>query len=248
MKTWSADIYSNNAGFVPAYGSEILSWLKPLPNETILDLGCGDGVLTKDIVATGAQVLGIDSSENLLEAARAKGLNVQLMNGESITLPQTYDAVFSNAALHWMTQPDRVARGVYSVLKPGGRFVAEFGGAGNVAAIVTALLAALAELNIDGRARIPWYFPTVKEHRDLLHSCGFDVREMVLVPRPTPLPTGLRGWLKTFADPFVDGLEQDQVQHILDRVVYLLEPSLMDTQGEWQADYVRLRFSAIRPA
>lgn len=246
-KNWEADVYSRNAPFVPEYGSVILDELNAQSGETILDLGCGDGVLTEKLVATGADVLGIDSSDNLLQSAREKGLNVRLMNGEAIELDQQFDAVFSNAALHWMTNPTAVATGVFSALKPGGRFVAEFGGKGNVAAIVTAILAALSDENIDGRSRIPFYFPTVAEHSELLTSCGFNVQRIELIPRPTPLPTGMRGWLDTFADPFMDGLEPSQSVRVLEKVVELTEPSLKDESGNWTADYVRLRFNAFKP-
>jgi SAM-dependent methyltransferase len=166
------------------------------------------------------------------------------MDAHAMTFERCFDAVFSNAALHWMKQPDAVIAGVRRALKPGGRFVGEFGGHGNVAAIVTALVAALNARGLDGAARIPWFFPTPAEYAAKLEAQGFRVDSIGLVPRPTPLPTGMRGWLDTFANPLLDGIGGAARAGILDEVEGLLAPSLRDQSGNWSADYVRLRFAA----
>ncbi|MGI9509657.1 MAG: methyltransferase domain-containing protein, partial [Geminicoccaceae bacterium] len=194
---WKADSYQQHTGFVPVLGAPVLELLAPKPGEHILDLGCGDGALTEKLAAAGAEVLGVDASEAMIEAARTRGLDVRVMDGQALDLDQTFDAVFTNAALHWMLDPDAVIAGVHQALKPGGRFVGEFGGHGNVAAITVALLAVLDKRGIDGAAISPWYFPTTDAYRAKLEAHGFEVTSIDLIPRPTPLPTDMEGWLRT---------------------------------------------------
>ncbi|HEU5294363.1 MAG TPA: methyltransferase domain-containing protein [Burkholderiaceae bacterium] len=243
-QTWNAANYERHARFVAELGAPVLDLLEPKPGEAILDLACGDGALTERIAAAGAAVRGCDASPELLEAARARGLSVDLVDGHALPYDAEFDAVFSNAALHWMTRPREVAAGVRRALRPGGRFVGEFGGFGNVAAIVTALIAVLQRHGIDGAAAKPWYNPTASEYAAVLEEAGFSVVDAWLVPRPTPLPTGMAGWLQTFADPFVRTLPPQERASALDETVRLLAPSLCDAQGQWIADYVRLRFKA----
>src|SRR5208337_4503768 len=138
-QSWSAAGYDENARFVSDLGGEILAWLDPKPGERILDLGCGDGALTEKIAAAGSSVTGVDTSPEFLAAARRRGLDAREMDGQALSFASEFDAVFSNAALHWMTAPEAVLAGIARALKLGGRFVAEFGGHGNVAAIVTAM-------------------------------------------------------------------------------------------------------------
>ncbi|WP_395678867.1 class I SAM-dependent methyltransferase [Inquilinus sp.] len=243
-QSWSAEGYARNARFVADLGQPVLELLAPRPGERILDLGCGDGALTVKLVQAGADVVGADASAELVAAARALGLDARIADGQALAFGAEFDAVFSNAALHWMRQPDAVIAGVRRALKPGGRFVGEFGGHGNVAAIVTALVAALNARGLDGAARVPWFFPTPAEYAAKLEAQGFRVDSIGLVPRPTPLPTGMRGWLGTFANPFLDGVDEAARGPILDEVQALLAPSLRDQSGNWSADYVRLRFAA----
>jgi len=246
VQTWSAADYARNAGFVPALGGPVVDLLDPRPGERILDLGCGDGALTAEIAARGAAVTGLDASPELIAAARARGLSVSLGDAQRLAFDGRFDAVFTNAALHWMPDQAAVAAGVRRALVPGGRFVGEFGGHGNVAAIVTALLAALARHGVDGAARLPWTFPTAAEFAALLAGEGFEVATIALVPRPTPLPTGLAGWLETFANPFLGGLDAAARDDVLVTAAALCAPSLRDRSGGWTADYVRLRFAAKR--
>jgi trans-aconitate methyltransferase len=245
---WKADRYAQHAHFVPALGAPVLELLKPQPGERILDLGCGDGVLTEKIAAAGAIVVGVDAAADMIAAARKRGLDARVMEGGNLQFSEEFDGVFSNAALHWMKQDrDAVIAGVYRALKPGGRFVAEMGGHGCVAAITVALVAVLERHGIkDGAATIPWYFPTVDDYRARLESARFEVDYIELIPRPTPLPTNLAGWLELFAQPLLNRLPEDQRQQAVDEVVEMLRPVLCDEQGRWTGDYIRLRFAARR--
>lgn len=243
-QSWSAEGYVTHASFVPQLGARVLDLLAPRPGEQILDLGCGDGKLTLKIAEQGALVVGVDSSPELLASAQGAGLNVSQMDGQSLTFNHEFDAVFTNAALHWMPDLDSVLGGVQRALRARGRFVGEFGGHGNVAAIVTALRGALALKGLAGPDRFPWVFPTVERFRRLLECHNFDVGMIELEPRPTPLPTGVSGWLETFAGPFLHGLGEGEREGVITETLRLLEPSLCDDEGRWTADYVRLRFTA----
>ncbi|HEX4346035.1 MAG TPA: methyltransferase domain-containing protein [Vicinamibacterales bacterium] len=243
-QTWSVEQYQANAAFVPAYGEDLLSWLEPRAGERVLDLGCGDGSLTEKLRDRGAEVVGVDSSEAMIAAARARGLHVLVMNGEALTFNAEFDAVFSNAAMHWMRHADAVAAGVHRSLKPGGRFSGEFGGHACVAAIHTAVRAVLARRGV--RTESPWYFPTADEYREVLARHGFRVDRILLFNRPTPLPTGLRGWLGTFCGHMLDTLTPADREPAVEEIEDLLAPVLRDSRGQWTADYVRLRFLATK--
>src|SRR5579862_4266048 len=135
---WDPGRYQETAGFVAVLGEPLLELLAAKPGERILDLGCGDGALTEKIAAV-ASVVAVDASADQIKAARARGLDAHVMDGTKLAFENEFDAVFSNAALHWMRDPDAVIAGVWRALKPGGRFVAECGGAGNVETIVKSL-------------------------------------------------------------------------------------------------------------
>jgi len=242
-QAWSAKSYEDNVRFVSVYGEGVLGWLAPNPGERILDLGCGDGALTVNLVKAGAVVVGVDGAPDFVRAASELGLDARLHDGEALPFEREFDAVFSNAALHWMTNPEAVVAGVAKALKPGGRFVGEFGGHGNVAAIVTAMVAAARARNADSSLAFPWYFPTPDAYRQLLESAGFVVDRMSHFARPTPLPTGIEPWLGVFRQPFFDQFGAAR-QEVLDDVVASLQTSLQLPDGSWIADYVRLRFEA----
>lgn len=242
---WNADRYAANARFVPALGDAVFSLLAPRAGEQVLDIACGDGTLTKKIAEAGATVIGIDASADMVAAARKRGLDARLMNAHNLEFDGVFDAVFSNAALHWMkSDPDAVIKGVRRALKPGGRFVAEMGGHGCVAAITVALLSVLRAHGVDTQEIVPWYFPTAEEYAERLGRAGFAVDYIALIPRPTPLPTEMAGWMETFATPFFRLLPADQRELARDEAIALLKPVLCDTKGNWSADYIRLRFAA----
>ena len=242
-QTWDTTSYQRDTGFVSAYGSDVLSWLEPKAGERILDLGCGDGVLTREIAEAGAQVVGVDASESFIETARSGGLDAHVVDAHDLQFDAEFDAVFSNAAMHWMLEPEKVVSGVQRALKPGGRFVAEFGGFGNVAAIVSAMHAVGAQMGGDTSLASRWFFPTVEQYRGMLEAGGFKVDEITTFYRPTPLPTGMRSWLKVMSSPFFDQFG-DRSDAVLDKVEEALRFSMCDHQGQWIADYVRLRFRA----
>jgi SAM-dependent methyltransferase len=182
----------------------------------------------------------------MVREARNRGADARLVDGAALPFAREFDAVFSNAALHWMSaDPDAVIAGVARALRPGGRFVAEFGGHGNVAAIVVALQAVLSLRGIDGAALIPWYFPTPSEYRQRLERHCFEVSGIELIPRPTELPTGMSAWLENFADPFMRQIPDAERADVRAEAVELLRPVLRDSTGRWTADYVRLRFAAV---
>jgi trans-aconitate methyltransferase len=242
---WNPAQYGKNGRFVSDLGMPVVELLSPQSGERILDLGCGDGALTIKLVELGCTLVGVDSSAEMVRTAKSLGLDARIMDGQSLRFANEFDAVFSNAALHWMKNPECVIAGVWRALKPGGRFVGEFGGYGNVATIVTALESALSSRGL--AVASPWFFPRPEEYRVLLEASGFQVKTIDLIPRPTLLPGDVGGWLETFAQPYTSAVPAVDRQSFISEVVEALCNVLCDTNGNWYADYVRLRFFATKP-
>jgi trans-aconitate methyltransferase len=243
-QTWSPSGYAHHAAFVPALGAPLLERLAPQAGERILDLGCGDGALTEKLIASAATVVGVDASPEMIAAARTRGIDARVQDATALAFSDEFDAVFSNAVLHWIADADAVIASVYRALKPGGRFVAEFGGHTNIAAISVALRAVFHRHGVLYNRH--WYYPTPDEYREKLERGGFIVDEIRLFPRPTPLPTGMQGWLRTFAQGQFSAAPEALRETMEDEVIELLRPSLCDQAGNWTADYVRLQFVAHR--
>lgn len=241
---WNPDTYARNARFVSDLGAGVLDWLAPRPGEQVLDLGCGDGALTEKLVAAGCRVIAVDSSAEQIGAARARGLDARRGNAETLPFQAEFDAVFSNAVLHWIRDAQAVLASVHRALKPGGRFVAEFGGAGCVETVRLALIDAARRRGLDGAALDPWFFPTEAAYRALLEAQGFTVHGITLFPRPTPLPGDITDWLETFAQPFLGAVAADERAAFVQEVRRAVQPALFDASRGWSADYVRLRFDA----
>ena len=244
--SWNPESYAKNARFVSDLGEPLLQLLEAQPGELILDLGCGDGALTERIAGYGCAVVGVDSSFPQLKAAKERGLNTVVMDGHQLSFKRRFDAVFSNAALHWMKEPETVVAGVTNSLKPGGRFIGEFGGKGNVEKIRTALHDTLRRHAIDPMPIDPWYYPSPEEYSALLSKAGFIVTYIELIPRPTKLPGDILGWLEVFAQPFTQTVAEPDRARFLQEVRNKLSTRLRDGAGNWFADYVRLRFHATK--
>lgn len=243
-QNWNAAEYDRNARFVSDLGVAVLQLLAPKPNERILDLGCGDGVLTKKIADAGSIVVGLDPSQDFCAAARQLGLEVVESSAYDMTFRREFDAVFSNAALHWMKDADRVIGNVAAALRPRGRFVAEMGGHNCVKTIRDALIVELKHRGYDGDAASPWYFPTPQDYSARLKDAGFEVRYIALIPRPTRLPGDVMEWLTTFAQCFTSVLPPGERPDYLQSVRARIKPQICDAGGNWTADYTRLRFEA----
>ena len=245
---WDADRYQRQFGYVSGLAGDLIDLLDPRPGESVLDLGCGTGELAASIAATGARVLALDSDPAMVAAARRRlgHDRVLLADGHAFSLPEPVDAVFSNAALHWMPRPAEVISRVRAALRPGGRFVAELGGAGNIDAILDALGAAMAEAGLPAPA-CPWYFPTPGQYATLLEAGGFRVAQMEHFPRPTPLaggPGGLADWFTMFGGRLTAPVPAAELPGVLARAGELAAPRLR-SDDRWTADYWRLRFVAV---
>lgn len=253
---WSPAEYARHASYVPLLGDEALKLLDAQPGELILDVGCGDGVLTLRIAEAGARVIGLDSSPEMVEAARARGVDAFVADAEALDLDGQlsrfgqFDAVFSNAALHWMLDPDAVATGIFAVLKAGGRFAGEMGGAGNLAILRQGLRAELVERGYALPVDDPAWYPTVEEFTRLYQVTGFTDVQTQRIERPTELPAGIAGWVKTFRAGLLDMamVPEWEREAVAAAVENRLADELRLPKGGYFADYIRLRFAMRKPS
>ena len=247
---WDAGLYDDKHSFVWKLAAGVLELLNAQSGERILDLGCGTGHLAAKIAETGAHVVGVDRSPDMIRQAKEKypSLRFEVMDAREISFDGSFDAVFSNATLHWIKERERVIVGIRNVLRPGGRFVAEFGGKGNTRELLKAIQHGWAKLQLAGPAPNPWYYPSIPEYADLLEKHGFEVTHATLFDRPTPLNDGVRGlrnWLEMFGGSFVEGLPQTTREHLLAEIERELRPKLFH-DDHWVMDYRRLRIVAKR--
>ena len=248
---WNSSLYQEKHAFVWHYGENLLQLLNPQPNERILDLGCGTGQLTAKIAEAAAEAIGIDSAPEMIEQAQQNypQLKFQVADAKNFQLSQPVDAVFSNAVLHWIPQADEVITSINKSLKINGRFIAEFGGKGNIESIVKALYNALAKIGVKNPQNLnPWYFPSIGEYASKLEKQGFEVSYSYLFSRPTLLQdkdAGLANWIKMFCGNFFQGLSEEEKIMVIQDVEKQLKPKLYQEEN-WFADYRRIQIKAIK--
>jgi len=248
---WNAELYDTKHDFVFQYGESVLELLEIKPGERILDLGCGTGHLTNKIKEHGAEVIGIDASADMIAKASElfPEVTFKVEDAADFHFDEPFDAVFSNAVLHWVHQADEAIKCVYDSLKPGGRFVAEMGGKGNNAQVMAALRQVLEKHGYADLAKIKmWYFPSLGDYTTRLENAGFRVTFAVHFDRPTLLKDGRDGvakWLQMFGSAYFEGIDETEKEQILTEITDIVEPNY-DKDGDWYIDYVRLRFVAIK--
>lgn len=237
---WNADQYNKHADFVSNLALPVVDLLAPRAGERILDLGCGDGTLAVEIEKVGAKVVGVDLSGNMVAKTKEKGIEAYVMSATELPYEDEFDAIFSNAVLHWVKEPDVAIERIYRGLKPGGRFIAEFGGCGNIKYLTDAMQAVFDGDKSHGRFNNPWYFPDVTEYRAKLEARGFKVDYIELIPRPTKVDD-IANWLDIFANGIISHLDDAEQQRFKQQVRTILESKIYSEQDGWVADYVRLR-------
>ena len=246
---WNASLYDTKHDFVSKYGEALLDILDAKPGETILDVGCGTGDLAAQIAASGAQVTGFDFSPDMIDAAKNKfpGIEFHVASASNFQFPDNFDAVFSNATLHWVLDYEGAAQCMYRALRKGGRLVLEMGGKGNVGSIVSALRAELRNKGFEKNATAQcWYFPSLAEYATVLEKAGFRMQFATHFDRPTQLKEeGIVNWLRMFGSAFFDGMSENEVTEVLQQVQEKLRPTNL-INGVWTADYKRLRVVAVK--
>lgn len=239
---WNAADYARVGSFVAELGEAALDLLDPQPGEHILDVGCGEGTLTKKIVERGAAVLGIDNSPGMVSAARAKGIDAVVMDVADMTFRSEFDAAFSNATLHWVLEKEQAARAIFRALKSGGRFAGEMGGDGNLRTLREAL-----DEELIIRGYVPpleasnWY-ASPEEFAGVYEAAGFREIDARLIERPTPIEHGVAEWVSTFRRGWLDRARVPEEERAE------IGAAVADRLGSNVADYVRLRFIMRKPA
>lgn len=247
-QAWVPERYAHNARYVATFADPTLPMLAATRGEKILDLGCGDGFVTERLVAKGAKVIGVDASAEMIKAARSRGIDARVVSAYDLEFDREFDAVFTNSVLHWVLEPERAAPRILAALKPGARFVGEFGGHGCCAGTMVAAAAVLKRRGIELARVNPWYYPTTAEYRAVLERAGFAVEQIELAPLPILLGTGMAGFIETFCENFFRQLAPEDRRAAKNEMIDLMRPVLCDRAGNWTMDFVRVRFAARRPA
>lgn len=245
QQQWNADLYDTSHSFVSKYGNELIELLEFQKGEKILDLGCGTGDLAKQLADAGVEVVGIDSSMDMIRQANQKYPEVSFQIGDATALDfhEEFDAVFSNAVLHWIKEPEKALDSVYESLKTGGRFVADFGGIGNVQTITDEMIEQIKQAGFEfTKQQFPWYFPSIGEYTALMENAGFHVLFAQHYDRPTLLKgeQGLSNWMSMFGALFFEGIPENEITAIKKRVETNLRNQL-NKDGNWTADYKRIQ-------
>ena len=240
---WNSSKYKNHANFVSDMAVDLIEVLNPKKDETILDLGCGDGTLAIQIKQNCKSIVAVDLSTDMVEKTKSLGIKAYVMNATNLDFENKFDAVFSNAVLHWVKQSKLAVQNINKVLKPNGRFIAEFGGCKNINTIVEAIQEVFSQNKDFGTFNNPWYFPTKKEYKNILEQNGFEVKDINLTTRPTPIDD-ISNWLSIFANGIISHLNKEQKETFLSQTKYILENKLYSKENGWVLDYVRIRVEA----
>ncbi len=247
--SWNAELYDDRHAFVSKYGKELVELLQAEKGERILDLGCGTGDLANELSEFGVDVVGVDQSEKMIEQAKRKYSYLPFYVKDAVQLDYDceFDAVFSNAVLHWVKDAEEALQGIYRSLKAGGRFVAEFGGKGNIRKITDELERQFEREEIAFEEHFPWYYPSIGEYTTLMERTGFRVVFAAHIDRPTPLigQDGLKKWLEMFTASMFNDVSEQKKQSILMSVEENLKNTLY-VNGEWVVDYKRLRVIGLK--
>ncbi len=246
MSEWNTGLYDNKHDFVAEYGKGLLEFVPKNKNQSILDLGCGTGTLTSQLVNFADTIIGIDSSGNMIAKAQEQYADVQFSVCDALALPfeKQFDVVFSNAVFHWIADHNALLKQVHKVLKPNGILVCEFGANGNIVTIENAFMNTCRDFEYEYTPK--FNFPTTEAFSDMLKKNGFKVDKIYDYNRPTPLKDnerGLANWMKQFFASDLELMSEKMQDEIIKKVEDLTKDSLWNG-NEWIADYRRLRVIA----
>ena len=247
QQRWRSAQYARYTGVIADLATDLIDLLDPQPGQKVLDVGCGDGAFSNHIRARGAEVVGIDPAPDLVRSARLRGIEAHVCAAQDFTQQNVFDKAVSNAVFHWILAPRPALEAVFRALRPGGRFVGELGGEGNIASVMRILEPLLAARGIEFAARNPWNFPSAESWKAELEATGFEIEAVELFERPTPLPTSFGDWIDTFANVLLAGLDASARSELEQEAEAAGEQILRQPDGTWVLDYVRLRFIAIKP-